>query len=214
MKRFVIAMLGLTLLGLSSLVRADAETPDVLVKNAVNEVIAAIKQENKDKKKIQALVDEKVLPLFDFTLMTKRAVGRIWRTASAKQKKALVEEFRDLLVRVFISKAFTGSGNFSVRFEPSHFSSGDSQATVRTKLIVQGESPLSVDYDLKKTSSGWKVVDFAIAGPRLALDIYRNQFRTPLQRSGVDGLIKFLVGKNHDAELEGSKKQIKKASLK
>jgi len=214
MKRFVITILSLSLLGLSALVRAEAETPDVLVATAVNEVIAAIKQENKDKKKIQALVDEKVLPLFDFTLMTKRAVGRVWRTATAKQKKALVEEFRDLLVRVFIAKAFTGSANFSVRFEPSHFSTGDDRATVRTKLIVQGEPPLSVDYDLKKTSSGWKVVDFAIAGPRLALDIYRNQFRTPVQESGLDGLIKFLVEKNHDAELKNVEQPLKKASLK
>jgi phospholipid transport system substrate-binding protein len=57
-----------------------------------------------------------------------------------------------------------------------------------------------VEYDLKKTSAGWKVVDFSVAGPRLALDIYSNQFRDPLQQTGIDGLIKFLEEKNRAAE--------------
>lgn len=214
MKWFVVAMLGLSLLGLSGVVRAETVTPDSLVKNTVQEVVAALKQEKKDKKKIQALVDEKVLPLFDFTLMTKRAVGVTWKLATAEQKKALVDEFRDLLVRVFIAKAFTGNTNLVVKFEPSGYAEGDDQVTVRTQILAQGESPVAVDYDLKKTSTGWKVVDLAIAGPRLALDIYSNQFRDPLQQSGIDGLIKFLMEKNRAADLNGTAAPVHKAELK
>ena len=200
MKRFIAAMVGVSLLSFSLCVRAEMVTPDALVKNTVQEVLDALKQEKKDKHKIQNLVDEKVLPLFDFTLMTKRAVGPAWKTATAEQKKALVDEFRDLLVRVFIAKAFTDSGNRVVKFEPSKYVEGDDQVTVKTLITTQGEAAVAVDYDLKKTSTGWKVVDLAIAGPRLALDIYSNQFRDPLQQSGVDGLIKFLVEKNRDAD--------------
>ena len=199
MKRFVALMVGVSLLCVPLFVRADAATPDMLVKNTVQEVIAALKQE-KDKKKIQALVDEKVLPLFDFTLMTKRAVGPAWKTATAEQKKVLVDEFRDLLVRVFIAKAFTENGDRTVKFEPAKYAEGDDQVTVKTLILTQGKESIAVDYDLKKTAAGWKVVDLAIAGPRLGLDIYSNQFREPLQQSGIDGLMKFLEGKNHAAE--------------
>ncbi|MDP2804588.1 MAG: ABC transporter substrate-binding protein, partial [Gallionellaceae bacterium] len=106
------------LLGFSIAVRAEATTPDTLVKNVVQEVLVALKQDKADKKKIQAMVDEKVLPIFDFTLFTKRAVGVSWKSATAEQKKILVEEFRDLLVRVFIAKAFTSKGSHTVKFEP------------------------------------------------------------------------------------------------
>ena len=87
-----------------------------------------------------------------------------------------------------------------MKFEPTNYTEGDDQVTVKTLISTPGETPVAVEYDLKKTSVGWKVVDFSVAGPRLALDIYSNQFRDPLQQSGIDGLIKFLVDKNHAAE--------------
>ena len=202
MKRVVIALVSLTLLGFTLVARAEAiVAPDAMVKNAVQEVLGVLKQGKSDKKQIQDLVDTKVLPMFDFTLMTKRAVGQIWRSASPDQKKMLVDQFRDLLVRVFIGKAFTGVTNVTVKFEPTNYTEGDDQVTVKTLISTPGETPVAVEYDLKKTSAGWKVVDFSVAGPRLALDIYSNQFREPLQQSGIDGLIKFLVEKNRAAEI-------------
>jgi len=199
MKRFIAVMLGLALSISSALACAEGDSPDVLVKNTVQEVLAALKNEKSDKKKIQAVVDQKVLPLFDFTLMTKRAVGPQWKTATAEQKKVLVDEFRDLLVRVFITKAFADSGNRNVKFEPSNYAEGVDQVTVKT-LITSSAEAISVDYDLKKTAAGWKVVDLAIAGPRLGLDIYSNQFSEPLRQGGIEGLIKFLGDKNHPVE--------------
>lgn len=192
-------MLGMLLVASVS-AHADT-TPDALVKNTVQEVLTGLKQEKGDKKKIQAMVDEKVLPLFDFTLLTKRAVGPDWKSATTEQKKILVDEFRDLLVRVFIAKAFTDSNNSrTVKFEPFKYVEGDDQVTIKSQLMVPGAEAVAVDYDLKKTSSGWKVVDIAIAGPRLALDIYHNQFHEPLQQGGIDGLVKFLIEKNHTAD--------------
>ncbi len=205
MKRIIgFALVGISLLGFVSAAQAEMAAPELLVKNTVQEVLVALKQEKTDKKKIQALVDEKVLPLFDFTLMTKRAVGPNWKSATAEQKKVLVDEFRDLLVRVFIAKAFTDNGNRTVKFEPLKYDEGDDQVTVKSLIQAPGKEAIAVDYDLKKTATGWKVVDLAIAGPRLALDIYNNQFREPLQQSGVDGLIKFLTEKNHAAEVNAA----------
>lgn len=214
MKRIVGLMIAvMSLLGLSVSVRAETVMPDVSVKSTVQEVLAALKQEKTDKKKIQALVDEKVLPLFDFTLMTKRAVGPAWKTTSAEQKKVLVDEFRDLLVRVFIAKAFTDNGNRTVKFEPLRYDEGDDQVTVKTSILSPGKEAIAVDYDLKKTAAGWKVVDLAIAGPRLALDIYNNQFREPLQQAGVDGLIRFLTEKNRAADVNAAA-PVRKAEAK
>lgn len=201
MKRLMVAVVGILLSGLFTSARAEAASPNVIVEDTVQEVMATIHREKSDKKKIQALVEEKVLPLFDFTLITKRAVGPAWKTATSEQKKILVDEFRDLLVRVFIAKAFSNVGNHSVKFEPSKYADGDDQVTVKTLIVRPGEASVSVDYDMKKTSAGWRVVDLAIAGPRVALDIYSNQFREPLQQSGVDGLIKFLAEKNQVADI-------------
>lgn len=195
-KQLVMLATGILLGGLALSARAEISAPDTDIKNAVDAVLIVLKQDQSDKKKVQTVVDSKVLPLFDFTLMTKRAVGPTWKTATAEQKKTLVNEFRDLLVRVFIAKAFTENTNRTVKFEPIKVSEEDDQITVKSLIVGQGKSPIEVDYDMKKTAAGWKVVDLAIAGPRLALDIYSVQFRDPLQQDGIDGLIKFLGDKN------------------
>jgi phospholipid transport system substrate-binding protein len=201
MKRVVAALAGISLLCFSIIVNAEtAVAPDVMVKSAVQDVLTLLKQGKSSKKEIQDLVDSRVLPMFDFKLMTRRAVGQAWKTATPEQQKELVDEFRNLLVRVFIAKAFSGVSDVKVKFEPTNYTEGDDQVTVKTLISTPGEAAVAVEYDLKKTLAGWKVVDFSVAGPRLALDIYSNQFRDPLQQTGVDGLIKFLVEKNRAAE--------------
>ena len=83
MKRFVATIVGILLLFSFMPLRAETMVaPDVLVKGAVQEVLAVVKQGKSDKKQIQDLVDTRVLPVFDFTLMTKRAVGVSWKTAT------------------------------------------------------------------------------------------------------------------------------------
>lgn len=209
MKQWIATVVAGVMLGFAACAQAvspDAN-PDALVEGTIQEAITLVKHE-KDPKKIQAMVDDKILPLFDFTLITKRAIGVAWKTASAEQKQQLVEEFRSLLVRVFISKAFNNLSNRTVKVEHGDYTSGDDQTTVHTVVNTPGEAPLSVDYDFKKTAGGWKVVDLGVAGPRVALEIYRNQFQGQIQQGGVDSVIKFLADKNHEAA------GVKKADLK
>src|SRR5574340_975674 len=82
---------------------AEVLPPDVLIKTTVQDVIAIVKQDKDiqagNQKKILELVDQKVLPHFDFTRMTQLAVGKNWRAATPAQKQALVTEFRNMLVR-------------------------------------------------------------------------------------------------------------------
>jgi phospholipid transport system substrate-binding protein len=202
MKQFVAAVVGVSLFGFVMLARAETTVaPDVMVKTAVLDVLAVIKQGKSEKAQLEELVNTRVLPLFDFTLMTKRTVDRqTWKDATPEQKKMLVEGFRNLLVRSYIGKAFGASKNVTVKFEPLNYGEGDDQVTVKTLITTSGDAPVPVEYDLKKTSAGWKVVDFSVAGPRVALEMYNGQFSAPLHQSGIDGVIKFLVEKNHAAE--------------
>ena len=61
--------------------------PDALVKSTVSEVMSVL-QQTKDKRKLLELAEQKVLPNFDFTEMTRLAVGRSWRDANDAQKKS------------------------------------------------------------------------------------------------------------------------------
>ena len=86
-------MLRTLLVFLATLIPAAAlaqEAPDALVKRVTDEVLAIIKADKDlqsgNSRKIAELAEAKVLPHFDFSRMTRLAVGRNWQQASDAQK--------------------------------------------------------------------------------------------------------------------------------
>lgn len=180
-------------------VRAQAQSPDVLVRNTTEEVLTIVRND-KDIKAgkvdhIVDLIEEKVAPHFDFVRMTRLAVGRAWRDATPAQRDTLIKEFRSLLVRSY-SAAFTAYTGVSVEYRPFRFNPGDKEATVQTVIkLPKGAEPVTVDYDMALTPAGWKVYDVRVAGASLIIN-YRNLFALDIDRGGIEGLIKSLINKN------------------
>ena len=94
-------------LGFALSAAAQELAPDQLVQKITDEVLAAIKSDKQlaagDKQKAIKLAEEKVLPYIDFEQATRLAVGRAWREATPEQRKRLVTEFRNMLVRTYSS---------------------------------------------------------------------------------------------------------------
>ncbi|MFA6061258.1 MAG: ABC transporter substrate-binding protein [Gallionella sp.] len=181
--------------------QADMVAPDALIKDTALEVIAIVKQDPDIKagnqKKVLALVDAKVLPNFDFNRMTQLAAGKYWRQATPDQKKALVAEFRNMLVRTY-TKAFTLYRDQTIEVKPLKLAAEETEATVKTRIIKTGGQPTSVDYQMKKSDEGWKVFDVAIEGVSMVTS-YRGTFASQIEQSGIDALIKTLADMNADA---------------
>lgn len=172
--------------------------PDVLVKTVTEDVIGLIKQDKDiragSQKKTIALVEQKVLPHFNFTRMTALAMGANWRKATPDQQQALVDQFRTLLVRTY-STALSAYRNQVIEFKPLRAQSGDTEVVVRSAVKQSGTEPVTIDYSMEKTPGGWKVYDVAIGGISL-VTTYRDTFTNEVRNVGVDGLIKALAEKN------------------
>jgi phospholipid transport system substrate-binding protein len=192
----------------ASAVSAQDLAPDAQVKKITDEVIGVIKQDKDiqggNQKKIDDLVDAKVLPYFNFSHMTALAVGRNWPKASAEQQKMLTSEFRTLLVRTY-SSALSTYKNQVIEFKPLRAAAADTDVTVRTQVKQPGAEPISIDYSMEKIPSGWKVYDVAVGGVSLVTN-YRETFNAEIRDGGVDSLIKSLASKNRSLETQtGSK---------
>jgi phospholipid transport system substrate-binding protein len=187
-------------------VSAEDLAPDAQLKTITDEVIGIIKQEKDvragNQRAINELVHAKVLPYFNFSHMTALAVGRNWPKANAEQQKALTSEFRTLLVRTY-SSALSTYKNPVIEFKPLRAAAGDTEVTVRTKVKQSGTEPITVDYSMEKTPSGWKVYDIVVGGVSLVTN-YRETFNTQIRDGGVDGLIKSLADKNRFLAIQAS----------
>jgi phospholipid transport system substrate-binding protein len=181
---------------------AQELAPDELVKKITEDVLASIKSDKDlaagDKQKALKLAEEKVLPYVDFEEATRLAVGRAWSQATPEQKKRLVNEFRNMLVRTY-SNAIESYQGQTLKVMPSRAKQAD-EATVRTQFVRAGGKPLPIEFQMRKTDQGWKVYDIAVEGISLVLT-YRSEFDAVVKQEGIDGLIKRLTQKNSPAKL-------------
>lgn len=184
----------------AQMARADAEAPDALVKRVSTDVLDAVKADPSiqagDVNRIVALVDAKILPLFDFERMTASAAGPHWRDATPAQQKSLQEQFKILLVRVY-SGALAQARDRTVALKPMRAAATDREVVVRTEVRGKGD-PVELDFRLESTGSGWRIYDMNVGGVWL-VENYRGSFSQEIAASGIDGLIAKLSDKNRSA---------------
>ncbi len=174
--------------------------PEQLVRQTSESVIAEIRANldvyKDDPKKVYQLVDELVLPHFDFAAMTDLALGRYKDKVSAEQKPAIVVEFRQLLVRTYSSALFEYTDQEMI-YLPMEGSEAEGLVTVRTEIEQAGGFPIPINYALRLGDEGWKVFDVSVDEVSLVTN-YRSSFARAIKKDGVDGLIKTLRERNQE----------------
>src|SRR3990167_8354764 len=157
MRRLVNIAAGL--LCVVGVAQAEVVAPDKLIEATAQDVLEIVKQDKDiqagNQKKILALVDAKVLPHFDFVRMTQLAMGKHWRSATNEKKQAMVTEFRNMLVRTY-TKAFTVYRDQTIEVKPFKMAAGATEVTVKTTINKPGAQPVLVNYEMEKTTDGWK----------------------------------------------------------
>jgi phospholipid transport system substrate-binding protein len=179
-------------------VLAQDVAPDALVKTVTLEVVDLIAKDKEirsgSRAKLVEVIEAKVLPHFNFGAMTALAMGQGWGKATAEQKKRLIEEFKTLLVRTYAS-ALAAYSEQKFDFRPLRAKPNDTDVTVNVRVLQPGAQPVTIDYSMEKTASGWKVYDVMVGGVSLVAN-YRTEFANTVRASGIDGLIKELQAKN------------------
>ena len=196
----ILAVLMLSVLALPG--AAQDLAPDALVKNVTLEVIELITKDKEIKAgsraKLIAVIEEKVLPHFNFSAMTALAMGQNWGKSSPEQKKQLTDAFKTLLGRTYAS-ALAAYSEQKFDFRPLRAKPNDTDVTVNVRVLQPGAQPVTLDYSMEKTANGWKVYDVMVGGVSLVAN-YRTEFANTVRASGVDGLIKDLQAKNKSME--------------
>lgn len=177
---------------------AADEPADQLVKRISMEVIDTAKNDKEiqagNQKRINDLVESKILPYVNFQRMTSLAVGKSWRDATPEQQKQLVAEFRTLLVYTY-SGAIAQIKDQQVEFKPFRAAPEDTEVEVRTQVIQKRGEPIQLYYRLEKQAGGWKIFDINVLGAWL-VETYKGSFASEISKTGIDGLIKTLSDKN------------------
>jgi phospholipid transport system substrate-binding protein len=199
MKKFASSVLSM-FFALSVL--AAEVAPDLLSREVTDKIVVLLKANKdlyaKDHKKLYAMVDEHVLPNFDFRAMSRTVLGRYWRSASDEQRARFTAEFRDLLVRTYAT-ALLKYNDEKIVYLAFRMNPDDRTTTVKSEVRrTDGGPPIAINYSFYHMDAGWKVYDVTIEGASL-VTTYQSTYAERVQREGLDALIASLARDNKAA---------------
>jgi phospholipid transport system substrate-binding protein len=124
---------------------------------------------------------------FDFTLMSRVAMGSRWQNLTDAQKQTLVDTLRRYSTATYASR-FDGFSNqrFEILGEEEK-----AQNTVLVKNQIAGGNgdPVRIDYLLRPDQGQLKIIDVYLNGSISQLSVYRSEFIDVMGAKGFDGLI-------------------------
>lgn len=176
--------------------------PDEMMRRTTTEVIELLKlkkpEYTADKNKLFAMVDEQLLPYFDFRKMSQLVLGQNWRNANEKQRADFVEEFKQLLVRTYAVAMLNYTDQVMV-FLPYTGKPTDKTVVVKAYLKQSSGAPnIPISARFYNGKNGWKVIDVTIEGVSMVTN-YRNVYNQTIRNEGLDQLIKSIATSNRDA---------------
>lgn len=177
---------------------AEESALDV-VKNTSELVIEQLKNESAaiktDPGRINQLVDQLIVPKFDFPKMSRWVLGKNWRTASAEQKTRFTSGFQKLLIRTY-ANALVQSTDVTINYLPVRTSEDGSKSIVKTEIDRNNGGPLiPIEYRLYKNGDHWLVYDVSIDNVSL-VSTYRGTFNTDIKNKGLDSVINSLESRS------------------
>ena len=192
-------ILSLILMLTVTTVSATAATgPEQLIRETSDKVLEEIRtnsaQYETDPQGVYDLVNTVVLPHFDFSAMTDRALGRYKDDVNEQQRPEIVNEFRLLLVRTYSSALLEYTDEVLV-YLPMEGSEAEGEVTVRTEIEQAGGFPIPINYVLRNGDDGWKVLDISVDEVSLVTN-YRSSFARAIKKKGINGLIETLRSRN------------------
>jgi len=195
-----LAIVGVVLLGLLAGPVFAAKDPQALVEETSQLMLAKLREEKvlikAEPNRIYDLVDQIIIPHFDFEYMSQMVLAKHWRRASAKQRQAFSEEFKQLLVRTYAT-SLNEYADQEISYLPFRPGSDASQAMVKTEIAQAGGFPIPIDYRLRENSGSWLVFDVVIDGVSLVTN-YRTTFAKEIRSGDLDALIQTLAKRNQD----------------
>lgn len=172
-----------------------------LVKNIGDEAVATLADTSLSDEQKQDRFEKFLDSSFDMNRIGRFVLGQYWREASETQQSEFLKVFRDYMVTSYADKIGSYSGeNLEIKDATSL---NDKESLVHSLITRPNGPPIKLDWRVRSTDQGAKIVDVIIEGISMA-QTHRSEFASVVSQPGVgvDGLINKL------------KEQIKTASNK
>ena len=139
--------------------------------------------------------------VFDLDFMASKTVGGHWRKLSDADKQRWRDVFAHMTVANYAGRftGYTGEEFLTLGVEESQ----RGQQLVLTKIAIPAEEDVQLNYRLRKTEAGWRVIDVYLDGTVSELALRRSEYSTALKREGFEELVASIETKIEDMKAKG-----------
>ena len=167
-----------------------ADVAQDTVKTAVDRTVVELAKRRAeieaDPSSLYPLIQNFVVPIFDFERITRGSMGPFWRKASKEQRIAVVDAFQHLLVRTY-AQALLSYPNPQITYFPVRLSKNGKKMIAPTQVIDNRGQAVPIKYRLHwHASERWLIYDVVVDGISLITN-YRSTFKH-LIREGSTGI--------------------------
>jgi phospholipid transport system substrate-binding protein len=130
---------------------------------------------------------------FDVAFMAEKSVGPYWKRATEVERSRYLEAFLRFMVANYAGQfdGYTGQSFETLGQEPARMET----QIVRTRLIDPGDEDVELNYRMRQTPEGWKIIDVYLDGTVSELALRRSEFSGIVKRENFDALIAALDAK-------------------
>jgi phospholipid transport system substrate-binding protein len=199
MRRALMNMTAALLVGLAA-TAAQAMTPTETVRSRVDQALQTLGQtatttpEAAERRRVE--IRRAADSLFDFTEMSRRALGRHWTDRTPAERDEFVRLFTDLMARSYIGKIDRYAGE-AIAYTGERVN-GD-EASVQSQVVTAKGSQIPVEYRLHRVNETWTAYDVFIENVSL-VGTYRSQFDRIIKTESFGRLLDRLREKGQVAD--------------
>jgi phospholipid transport system substrate-binding protein len=178
---------------------AAADDPMTVVKTTVNQALTVLRDKQTPTATRQQKLREIVSATFDFTTMSKSAMGYYWKQITPDQQ----QEFQKVFI-TFIENSYLAKINEFTSGDVKYLSAqndGTQYSRVKTSVLMPGKSAIDLDFRLLNEEGRWQIYDVTVDAVSIIAN-YRNQFNRIMATKGYSTLIADL--KSKEASLAAS----------
>jgi phospholipid transport system substrate-binding protein len=124
---------------------------------------------------------------FDLAAMTRISVGPQWNSIPPQQQTALIDAFSRMTVATYANR-FDGYSGERFEVDPA-VETRKTGRLVHTRLIQSNGEPIALNYLMRESGAGAKVVDVYLTGTVSELATRRSEFAAILGNGGPKALI-------------------------
>ncbi len=193
---FAILLLLCTTLSLPPIATAaeDATEPSQVVESLHAILIQAMQNsETLDYQGRHDLIAPIVQASIDQQFMAEKSIGRHWKKLSEDDQKRWTRSFANLTVANYAGRFVGFSGEY-FQTKGTEDAPHDTKL-VKTVLILPEDDDVILNYRLRATDDGWRIVDIYMNGTVSELSLRRSEYSTTLKRDGFEALVSALEGK-------------------